>query len=158
MSDHEMNLNGTTPEEELTPAMEGDQANTQEPGERTFTQDEINRIISRRVAEERAKADAVLAQREAEIVQREYEYHVQTVIKEKKLPLRLLDALKGGDKATFDASVAIIEELLDVPFKEAVQAAVIDRMRGSGAPTVIGANPPTKEAVIRGAMGLEGRK
>lgn len=148
MSEQELNPTADTGE---TTTPQGDKP----AGEgKTFTQDEVNRIVGKRLAEAQAKADALLAQKEAEIAQREYDHHTKTTLEAKKLPSRLLDALKGGDIQTFDQSVAIIEELMDKPFKAAVQAAVEERLRGS-VPRASNFNAPKKDDGVRGAMGLK---
>jgi len=150
----EQDNNGMQPEETTAPAEGEPQAQgegEQENPERTFTQDDINRIISKRVQEERARADAQLKQREAEIARREYDYHVLSTLENKQLPPQLADILKGGDAATFDASLAAFEKLLH----EATDKAVIKRLAGSPPPSGGRADPEAaKRAGIRQAMGL----
>ena len=150
----EQENNGMQPEETTAPEAGEPQAQgegEQENPERTFTQDDINRIISRRVQEERARADAQLKQRETEIAQREYNYHVLSTLENKQLPPQLADILKGGDAATFDASLAVFEKLL----ASTAEKAVVKRLAGS-APSAGRQTDPeaAKRAGIRQAMGL----
>ena len=46
-------------------------AANQGTGEKTFTQEQVNAIVSKRLAEEKAKSESVLNKREAELNQRE---------------------------------------------------------------------------------------
>ena len=156
MSEQEV-LNGNQPEETIavtgeTQAREGEEAATEQ--ERLFTQEELNRVISRRVAEERARADAALRQRESELLQREYAYHVQSTLNEKRLPPQLAEILKGGDKDTFDKSLGEYERIL----LEGVQTGVIEKMSGTAPKSAALSGQPSPRDTIRGAMGLKERK
>ena len=86
-----INQNGqqsTTP----TPEASGGQGS-----ERTFTQEEVNRIVADRLARERAKAEALKA-REARLDCREY-------LDSKNYPAEFLDVLDSSDTAKFKTAV-----------------------------------------------------
>ena len=49
-----------------------DPAANQDAGEKTFTQDDVNRIVQDRLAKDREKASKELGEREQELAQREF--------------------------------------------------------------------------------------
>lgn len=76
-----------------------------EAGERTFTQEDVNRILGERLSKEKAKADAAFAEREQQFAQREKELanrealiELKDELKEKGLPSELLPVLNVQDK------------------------------------------------------------
>ena len=72
-------------------------------GEKLFTQDDVNRIVSDRLARERAKAEPDT--REAELKAREARMDCREFLSDKKYPADLLDILPTADVDTFKASV-----------------------------------------------------
>lgn len=110
------NENGTTSNEQ--------QANTQTPagteGEgRTFTQEEVNRIVSERLQREREKALPTAAdQREADLQAREARLSCREFVAEKGYPAGLLDILDTSDFGRFQASLEKLDKLLGLPSKD----------------------------------------
>lgn len=130
---------------------------------KTFTQDDVNRIIQDRLAKERqkwekefqtkldeAKTEAEklakmnaeqkaeyerqkreqeLAKREAEITRRELRATALETLAEKGLPKQLADILDYTDAESTNKSIESVEKV----FREAVEAAVNERLKG-GAP------------------------
>ncbi len=70
-------------------------------GEKTFTQEEVNNIISKRLTEEKQKYEADIAKRELELKQKEFQFEAKAILKSKDLPDTMLALLKGDDIETF---------------------------------------------------------
>lgn len=107
-------------EKKTTP--EGGNPTPQEAGERTFTTEDVNRIVQERLAKEKAKNDAALAQREAEIAQREFALYATETLKKNDLPPEIMDALDKSDKAAFENAVRIIGQYLGKPSRKGSSA------------------------------------
>lgn len=83
------------------------------PAGKTFTQEEVNKIVSDRLAKERAKqeqpqadpAAEQLAQREKDLSARESRMTCTEYIKEKGLDAALMDIFDTGDAEVFKANV-----------------------------------------------------
>ena len=58
----------------------------QETGERTFTQDDVNRIVQDRLAKDREKASKELNEREQELAQREFRLNSRQKLIDKGYP------------------------------------------------------------------------
>ncbi len=132
--------------------------NTEPPAqtEKTFTQDEVNKIVSERVkaeqkrlekkfadeaaeaakvasmdAEQKAKHEAemrekALSDREAQITKRELAASARDILAEKGLPVSLAAVLDCTSEESCNASMEVVEKA----FKEAVEKAVNNKMRG----------------------------
>lgn len=85
------------------------------PGRKTFTQEDVNRIIQERLAKEKAKSngEADLAKREQELAQRELRLSARESLTGKGLPTELLDALNCTDKETMEKSIATVEKIFN---------------------------------------------
>ena len=84
-------------------------------GEKTFTQEDVNRIVGERLAKEKAKnsGEADLAKREQELAQRELHMTAKELLSEKGLPVQLFDALNCTDKETMEKSIATVEKIFN---------------------------------------------
>lgn len=95
-----INQNGqqsTTP----TPEASGGQGS-----ERTFTQEEVNRIVADRLARERAKAEPSPAdEREQALKAREARLDCREYLDSKNYPAEFLDVLDSSDTAKFKTAV-----------------------------------------------------
>lgn len=89
-----------------------DGVNTTPPVEdtRTFTQEQVNKIVSERLQKERGKADTTFAAREAELAQREFQLKAREIMESKNLPVKLLDALNATDEASLTSALATLDE------------------------------------------------
>lgn len=76
--------------------------------QKTFTQDELNRIISERLNKERSKLEADVAKREQELHRKEFMLNAGNVLRENKLPVELLDALNTSSEEAFGKSVELL--------------------------------------------------
>lgn len=138
------------------PAQEGE---ITEPGTnngegRTFSQDEVNRIVAKRVTEEQGKAASLLAEKEADIARREFTYHANKTLEEKKLPPQLLDVIKADDTKMFDKHIGVLARLIEEARAAGYEEAATLLTRGitppAGDPTTVFDGDS-----IRGAMGLD---
>ena len=105
--------------------------NTQN-GEKTFTQEDVNRIVSDRLAKEKGKADAALAEREAGLTAREKVLETREKLAGAGLPGELMNALSLYGEGEIDKAVAILAKL----YKQAQ-----DGVAGAAAPVMQGAKP-----------------
>ena len=127
------------------------------PPAKTFTQDELNAIIDKRLARERADADAkikaavteaqklakmnaeerleherkareaALKEREAEITKRELRAEAKSQLSDKGLPVELAEVLPYTDADTTNAALAAVEKV----FRAAVEKGVNERLKGN---------------------------
>lgn len=117
--------------------------------EKTFSQDDVNRIVSERLAKEKSKADATIAQREQELAQREFLLTAKTTLTEKGLPVELLDALNTSSPEAFEQSLRILEQHSKSTARETPPPYAV----GTGSTPVIGYG--NADETIRRGMGLK---
>lgn len=89
-------------------------------GERTFTQEDVNRIVSERLNKEKAKGDAALAEREQQFAEREKAlanrealYDLRDQLKDMGLPAELLPVLNVQDKAALKTALDALKGYID---------------------------------------------
>ena len=90
-----------------------DPAAGQGTGERTFSQDDVNRIVQERLAKDREKASKELSDKEQELAQREFRLNSRQKLIEKGYPETLLDALNCNSEEAFDKALGIIDGLME---------------------------------------------
>lgn len=89
--------------------IEGTQTSTEgAQTERTFTQDDVNRIVQERVAKEKAKGNDEVTKRMAELDKRERRMNAVDKLRENGLPDYLVDALNMETDETFQQSMEAI--------------------------------------------------
>ena len=119
-------------------------------GEKTFSQDDVNRIVGERLAAEKRKGEAALAEREQQLAQRELLLTAKEKLTESGLPVELLDALNVSDAETMEKSLNTVK-------------AVINKIKGEAQPVKLyGAKPAetgklpqmSGDSALRKAMGL----
>lgn len=76
--------------------------------DKTFTQDEVNRIVQERLAKEKGKGDAELQKRMQELDMRERKMNATQKLRENGLPDYLVDALNMETDEAFNASIAAV--------------------------------------------------
>lgn len=132
-----------------------DPAAVQGTGEKTFTQDDVNRIVQERLAKEKAKSsgEADFAKREQELAQRELHMTAKELLSEKGLPVQLFGALNCTNKETLEKSIATIETVFN-EYKATVTSNIkfkgLQPGSGNKSPDANGA----EDLEIRKAMGL----
>lgn len=90
--------------------------NNQNPdgaGEKTFSQEDVNRIVGERLAKEKAKGEAVLAEREQQLAQRELLLTAKEKINEMGLPAELVDALNVSSPEALEKALSTVKTVLD---------------------------------------------
>lgn len=136
-----------------------EQKNEPEAGEeKTFTQEEVNKIVEKRLNRERQKfasvlnqddpREAALAERERAVMARELRIDATETFLKEGLPAELLDLLNYTDKESCEQSI----ELVRHTYMANVNAAVERRLMGGKPPR----RPPQEEPAdaLRGAFGL----
>lgn len=124
--------------------------NNPDAGEKTFTQDDVNRIISERLAKEKNKGEQDFSKREKELEMRELRISAKEMLNERNLSNKLLDALNYSDKETLEKSIATIEEVV----KEKTKNTTV-KMKGV-VPGATGKEPADEpvDIALRKAMGF----
>lgn len=90
--------------------------NNQNPdgaGAKTFSQDDVNRIVGERLAKEKAKGEAALAEREQQLAQRELLLTAKEKINEMGLPAELVDALNVSSPEALEKALSTVKTVLD---------------------------------------------
>lgn len=132
-----------------------DPAAGQGTGEKTFTQEDVNRIVQERLAKEKAKSsgDADFAKREQELARRELHMTAKEMLSEKGLPVQLYDALNCTDEESLKKSIETIERVFND-----YKANIKPTFRGM-TPADAGLKPSadeTEDAALRRAMRIRG--
>ena len=126
----------TTP----TPEASGDQGT-----EKLFTQEDVNRIVSERLARERAKAEPSPEDaREADLRAREARLSCREYVAEHGYPADLLELLDTSDPERFKAAVEKLDSIASLPSKTRKP---VPRLV---APTGTGGTPIDRTAVMLG--------
>lgn len=101
-------------ENTITTAEENQQGTTPPGGngEKTFTQDEVNKIVSERLAREKAKTDTITHEEQKEIEKRANVVDCKAYIYDNDLPRELLEVLDTSDKEKFIANIEKLKPLL----------------------------------------------
>jgi len=81
-------------------------------GEKTFSQEAVNRIVSERLAKERSKGDPDLEKRAQELQQKENRLYAKEMLIDRGLSVELLDALNCSDEETTKKSIEVIENIM----------------------------------------------
>lgn len=122
------------------------QAATQSEGNgvsgRTFTQEEVNKIISERLAKERAKGEAMqeptAESREQLLRERENRLTCQEFLRAQGLREELLEILDTKDPAAFQAKAARLLELFPGADRNASPPPVFSQVTQGGAEELLG--------------------
>lgn len=127
--------------------------NNQNPdgtGAKTFSQDDVNRIVGERLAKEKAKGEAALAEREQQLAQRELLLTAKEKLTENGLPVELVDALNVSSPEALEKALSTVKTVLDKYKSEARP------MKFSGAKPAesLSGVKNTGDSSLRKAMGL----
>lgn len=129
--------------------------NNQNPegtGEKTFTQEQVNQIISDRLARDRAKGEAALAEREQQLAQRELLLTAREKLTENGLPVELVDALNVSSPEALEKALSTVKTVMDKYKAEARPM----KIRGAKAAESLSGPQGTTNGSLRKAMGLPG--
>lgn len=120
-------------------------------GETTFTQEQVNKIVSDRLAREKVKSEAALAEREQQLAQRELLLTAKEKLTESGLPVELLDALNVFSPEAMDKAITTLKGVIDKIKAEAPKPFTIHGAK----PAEAGRRPEVgADSQLRKAMGL----
>lgn len=139
--------------------MENNQNTNPANGERTFTQEDVNRIVGERLAKEKARGDAASAEREQQLAEREKQLANREALIELKdqlhdmgLPAELLPVLNVQDKAALTTALEALKTYIDEKSKDKHEYKVWEPLKlKHGEPYDLN---PTTDQQLRKAMGL----
>lgn len=92
-------------------AIDGNKGNNTDG--KSFSQEDVNRIVGERLAKEKAKTTQELAEREKQLSQKELEFKAKSMLAEKGYSGELLEAIKCGSDEELTKSLEIIDRLLE---------------------------------------------
>lgn len=81
-------------------------------GNRTFSQEDVNRIIQERLAKEKQRGQEAFTAKEQELAAREYRLDATAVLREKGLPDELAEMIKADNVEEFSRNVETIVGLI----------------------------------------------
>lgn len=121
--------------------MEQENSNNEE---KTFTQDEVNRIVQERLSRNKTKNDE-LEEREKKIIQRELKADCKDILIEKNLPVELSELFNGYSEDDLDKFIEVIGKIEDK-----IKSSNENKMRGHkpniGNTVEYNSSDPIKEA------------
>ena len=82
-------------------------------GEKTFSQDDVNRIVGERLAAEKRKGEAALAEREQQLAQRELLLTAKEKLTKEGLPVELADALNVSSPEAMEKAITTVKAVID---------------------------------------------
>lgn len=77
---------------------------------KTFTQDEVNALISESLASEKAKYESMLAEKEQRIKETELILRAKEMLLDSNIPVELLDILKFSDDTTLENAISLMKK------------------------------------------------
>lgn len=80
--------------------------------QKTFTQDDVNRIVQDRLAKDRAKASEEMSKKEQELAQREFRLNSRQKLIDRGYSESLMDALNCSSEEAFNKALDIIDSLI----------------------------------------------
>lgn len=89
-----------------------DPAAGQGAGERTFTQDDVNRIVQDRLAKDRVKSSEELSKKEQELLQREFRLNSRQKLLDRGYPESIMEALNCSSEEALDKALDSIDGLI----------------------------------------------
>lgn len=82
-------------------------------GEKTFSQDDVNRIVGERLAAEKRKGEAALAEREQQLARRELLLTAKEKLTKEGLPVELADALNVSSPEAMEKAITTVKAVID---------------------------------------------
>lgn len=124
--------------------------------QKTFTQDDVNRIVQDRLAKDRAKASEELGKREQELKEKEFRLDSRQKLIDKGYPESIMDALNCSSTEAFDKALDIIDSLIKERTPSAEQQELEkNRARFTTSMNGFAGRGIPQEDPIRKAMNLE---
>ncbi len=122
-------------------------------GEKTFTQDDVNRIVQERLAKDREKASKELGEREQELAQREFRLNSRQKLIDRGYPDSIMDALNCSSEEAFDKALDVIDGLIKERTPDPKQVE-LEKNRARFTQPLNPSRGTTGEDLIRKAMNL----
>ena len=120
-------------------------------GEKTFSQDDVNRIVGERLAAEKRKGEAALAEREQQLARRELLLTAKEKLTDAGLPVELLNALNVSSPEAMEKAITTLKGMIDKIKAEAPKPFTIHGAK----PAEAGRSPQMGgDSQLRKAMGL----
>lgn len=135
--------------------MENMDQNTNETagaGEKTFTQEEVNRIVGERLSKEKSKGNTDFSKREQELLQRELRLSAKEMLSSKGLSVQLADPLDCTSQESLEKGISLIEAAFN-EYSGAIKRNIKIIGAVPGQSGVGGKDTPADDS-IRKAMGL----
>lgn len=117
---------------------------------RTFTQEDVDRIVGERLAKEKKRAAAEVEQQRQVLEKRERYIDARDMLIKRRLPIELLDVLDYADTEKFGNTLSMLDGII----QNQVQTEISLRLEGAPPPMPGASAAPSKEAELRKAMGL----
>ena len=135
----------------------GETTQEQPPAEKTFTQEEVNRIVQERLARVKNSSDQnSLAEREQALTQRELRLDAREKLVDAGIPNDLLPLVDCSNKKNMDDSIALIGKYLGTAkAREGFRVSMSTRAASNGSSS--GGDRGDSPESIRAAMGLKGK-
>jgi hypothetical protein len=125
-----------------------DSANAPDNGEKkTFTQDDVNRIVGERLSKDRAKSEAEFAKREQELVRRELAISAKESLAAKGYAPELLEALNYSSPEALKKSLELIERQFGKKKEEPASGFRYGKIGGNGQQSQATPIDPVKRAM-----------
>lgn len=81
-------------------------------GQKTFTQDDVNRIVQDRLAKDRAKTSEEVSKKEQELAAREFRLNSRQKLIDRGYPESIMEALNCSSEESFDKALDALDSLL----------------------------------------------
>ena len=136
----------------------GETAQEQPTAEKTFTQEEVNRIVQERLARVKNSSDqSSLAEREQALNQREIRLDAREKLADAGIPNDLLPLVDCSSKKNMDDSIALIGKYFGVAKAREGFRVVSASTRAASNGSSSGSGRDDSPESIRAAMGLKGK-
>lgn len=116
-----------------------DQKKTDPKPQKTYSQEDVDRIVAHRLSKERKKLDRLLNpeendldKREREITKRELRAEAKERLLKDGLPLELSDIFDLSDKDMFESSYKVVSSSFKTAFQKAVEEKAKEYFSGTG--------------------------
>lgn len=120
------------------------------PEGKTFSQEDVNKIINERLKKEKEKSQKQFETMEKEFQQKELNLKAKEILTAKNIPHELLDVLKYDDEATLNKAVGVIES----SFKTGQSDVRIEGIAAAGNSNS-NSTAKSNDDLIRKAMGIK---
>lgn len=102
---------------------------TEQQQEKTFTQDQVNAIVGKRLAEQKQQLEAEFVKREQELNKREMSIRVNELLAEKGLPKDLANVLKYDTEESLIKAIDSIEHIRGFKNNDSASAEQVEQSK-----------------------------